>query len=161
MIRQFKPLLIISFLAVFFAGKSAAQSSVIAGHFKAINNHDVKAVAATYAADAQVFSPNWEGAKTGQDSVANIYSRYFKSTPDLVYNVLNTINTGNIITVEYSFSGTLSNPEGGTPDYMKGKKYTLQGCAIFILKDNKIIKETNYFDQVSFLKQVGFFDQNH
>jgi steroid delta-isomerase-like uncharacterized protein len=154
MSRPFKQLLIISFLAVSFA-------SIIDQHFKAINSRDIKAVAATYTADAQVFSPNWDGAKTGQDSVTNIYSRYFKSTPDLTYKVVNMIKAGDAITVEYSFSGTLSNPEGGTPNYMKDKKYTLQGCAIFILKNNKIIKETNYFDQVAFLKQVGFFDQNH
>jgi steroid delta-isomerase-like uncharacterized protein len=148
-------------LLLFSIGKAMAQSTVIDEHFKAINNHDIKAVVATYTSDAQVFSPNWEGAKVGQDSVSNVFSRYFKSTPDLVYKMINTINAGNKITVEYSFSGTLSNPEGGTPDYMKGKKYTLQGCAIFILKGNKIVKETNYFDQVAFLKQVGFFDQNH
>jgi hypothetical protein len=41
---------------------------------------------------------------------------------------------------------------------MRGKKYTLQGCAVFVLKDNKIVKETDYFDQVAFLRQAGFFD---
>jgi hypothetical protein len=63
--------------------------------------------------------------------------------------------------VEYTFGGTLSNPEAGTPEYMKDKKYMTQGCVIFVLKGNKIVKETNYFDQVAFLRQVGFFDQNH
>ncbi|HVS91500.1 MAG TPA: ester cyclase [Mucilaginibacter sp.] len=71
------------------------------------------------------------------------------------------ITSGNSVVVEYTFTGTLSAPEAGTPDYMKNKKYTLQGCAVFGLKDNKIVKETNYFDQVAFLRQVGFFDQTH
>lgn len=146
---------------LFSAGNLAAQSSIIDDHFKAINDHDVKAVASTYAQDAQIFSPNWEGAKMGPDGATEVYGRYFKSTPDLAYRVMNVIHADNTIVVEYSFSGTLSNPEAGTPDYMKGKKYATQGCAIFILKDNKIAKETDYFDQVAFLKQVGFFDQNH
>jgi len=42
---------------------------------------------------------------------------------------------------------------------MKGKKYTLNYCAILTISKNKITKETDYFDQVAFLRQVGFFDQ--
>ncbi|MGZ3776398.1 MAG: nuclear transport factor 2 family protein [Mucilaginibacter sp.] len=143
------------------ANFASAQSTLIDEHYKAINNHDVTTIAAEYATDAQLFSPNWEGAEKGIEGAKGVFTRYFKSTPDLVYTVTNTINANNAIIVEYTFSGTLSAPEAGTPDYMKGKKYTLQGCAIFVLKDNKIVKETNYFDQVAFLRQVGFFDQNH
>ena len=152
------------FFAILLAGTAnfaMAQSNLIEDHYKALNAHDVKAVASEYAAEAQIFSPNWDGSKNGGEGAAEVYSRYFKSTPDLAYTVTNTINAGNTVVVEYTFSGTLSNPEAGTPDYMKGKKYTTQGCAVFVLKDNKIVKETDYFDQVAFLRQVGFFDQNH
>ncbi|MBS1531361.1 MAG: nuclear transport factor 2 family protein [Bacteroidetes bacterium] len=155
-------------LKLFFAAMLAltvnvalAQSNLIDEHYKAINAHDVKTIASEYAVDAQIFSPNWEGAKNGAEGATEVYSRYFKSTPNLVYTITNTINVGNTVVIEYTFSGTLSNPEAGTPDYMKGKKYTTQGCAVFVLKDNKIVKETDYFDQVAFLRQVGFFDQNH
>jgi steroid delta-isomerase-like uncharacterized protein len=134
-----------------------AQSNLIEEHYKAINAHNVKTIASEYADDAQIFSPNWEGAEKGIDGATNVFTRYFKSTPDLAYTVTNTINANSSIVVEYSFSGTLSNPENGTPDYMKGKKYVLKGCAVF----DKIVKETDYFDQVAFLRQVGFFDQNH
>lgn len=138
-----------------------AQPNVIDEHYKAINAHDVKTIASEYATDAQLFSPNWEGAEKGIEGAKGVFTRYFKSTPDLAYTVINIINAGNTAIVEYKFSGTLSNPEAGTPDYMKGKKYTLLGCAIFVLKDNKIIKETDYFDQAAFLRHAGFFDQNH
>jgi hypothetical protein len=79
-----------------------------------------------------------------------------------------TFNYGQGIFMRFPFNnngkrraGTMSDPKGGEPDYMKGKKYTLKACAIFVLKDNKIVKETDYFDHVAFLRQVGFFDQNH
>jgi len=149
---------------VFFAcagNLAIAQSNLIEEHYKAINAHDVKTVALGYAADAQIFSPNWEGAEKGIEGATGVYTRYFKSTPDLAYTVTNTVSTNDTVVVEYTFTGTLSNPENGTPDYMKGKKYTLKGCAVFVLKNNKIAKETDYFDQVAFLRQVGFFDQNH
>ncbi|MFI5161528.1 MAG: nuclear transport factor 2 family protein [Sphingobacteriales bacterium] len=157
MIRE----LFLAAMLAFTANFVLAQSTLIEDHYKAINAHDVKTIAAEYTTDAQLFSPNWEGAEKGIEGATGVFTRYFKSTPDLIYTVTNTINAGNTVTVEYAFTGTLSNPETGTPDYMKGKKYTLNGCAIFELKDNKIVKETNYFDQVAFLRQVGFFDQNH
>jgi steroid delta-isomerase-like uncharacterized protein len=138
----------------------AQSSAIINEHFKALNSHDIKAIASGYATDAQVFSPNWEGAKAVPDSIADVYRRYFKTSPDLVYTITNTISAGSNIIVEYSWTGTMSDPEQGEPDYMKGKKYTLTACAIFVLKDNKIVKETDYFDQVAFLRQVGFFDQH-
>ncbi len=140
-------------------GVYGQSSKLIDKHFKALINHDVKAIAAGYDDSAKVFSPNWEGAKTGPVGVTEVYTRYFASTPDLSYKVTYIINAGDDIVVEYTSGGTLSNPEGSTPAYMKDKKYTLNYCAVFTLKNNKIIKESDYFDQVAFLRQVGFFDQ--
>ena len=134
-------------------------SKLIDDHFKALTAHDVKAIAAGYADDAKVSSPNWEGEKSGQAGITEVYTRYFSSTPDLTYKVNNIIYAGDNVVVEYDSGGTLSNPEKGTPDYMKDKKYSLKYCAVFTIKNGKIIKEADYFDQVAFLKQVGFFDQ--
>jgi len=133
-------------------------SKLIDDHFKALSAHDVKAIAAGYSDDAKVVSPNWEGEKTGQAGLTEVYTRYFSSTPDLTYKVNNIIYAGDNVVVEYDSGGTLSNPEKGTPDYMKGKKYSLKYCTIFTIKDGKIIREVDYFDQVAFLRQVGFFE---
>ncbi|MDP9046616.1 MAG: nuclear transport factor 2 family protein, partial [Bacteroidota bacterium] len=98
-------------------------SKVIDQHFAAMRNHDVKAITSGYADDAQVYSPNWEGAKTGSAGITEVYSRYFKSTPDLSYKVSQIINAGENIVVEYTVNGTLWDPEGSSPAYMKNKKY--------------------------------------
>jgi len=143
------------------AAQAHAQSSaVINAHFNALTKHDVKAIASGYADSAKVYSPNWEGAKIGPAGLTETYNRYFASTPDLAYKINHIINAGNEVIVQFTQSGTLSNPESGTPDYMKGKKYTLDCCAVFSVKDNKITSESDYFDQVAFLRQVGFFDQH-
>ncbi|GAC1308706.1 MAG: hypothetical protein NVSMB24_22850 [Mucilaginibacter sp.] len=145
-----------------FAQNVWGQSSkLIDDHFKALTNHDVKAIASGYAEDAQMYSPNWEGAKTGPTGVTEVYSRYFKSTPDLSYKVTRVIDAGENIVVEFTSGGTLSNPEGNTPADMKDKKYALSYCTVFTIKNGKIGRETDYFDQVAFLKQVGFFDQRN
>jgi steroid delta-isomerase-like uncharacterized protein len=152
----------LAFCLFAFAQNVCGQSSkLIDDHFKALTNHDIKAIASGYADDAEVYSPNWEGAKAGLAGVTEVYSRYFKSTPDLWYKVTRVIITGEAIVVEFTSGGTLSNPEGNTPAYMKDKKYTLNYCAVFTIKNGKIVREADYFDQVAFLKQVGFFDQRN
>jgi steroid delta-isomerase-like uncharacterized protein len=151
------------FAAVLFCGITRGycqQSGLIADHFNALTKHDVKAIASGYDDSAKVYSPNWDGAKRGPSGVTEVYTRYFTSTPDLFYKITNIINAGDNVIIEYVSGGTLSNPEGNTPAYMKDKKYAINYCAIFTIKNNKIIKETDYFDQVAFLRQVGFFDQH-
>jgi steroid delta-isomerase-like uncharacterized protein len=155
---------IIQFIIIFillgsYSNTFGQSSKLIDDHFKALEAHDVKAIASGYSDSAKVYSPNWEGAKTGPPGLTEVYTRYFASTPDLTYQVNNIIYAGDNIVVEYTSAGTLSNPEGNTPAYMKDKKYSLNYCVVFTIKNNKIVKETDYFDQVAFLRQVGFFDQ--
>ena len=126
----------------------------------ALNRHDTDAIAKMYAADAQMESPNWEGVKTGPASARDTYRRYFTSTPDLQHTLTHLIVTDSNIVIEYISTGSLLNPEKNTPEYMRGKKYTLQNCTRLDVRNGKIEKQINYFDQVAFLRQVGFFDQH-
>ena len=162
MYSNIRPFVFISTILLLSSGLAAYGQSadLVTEHFTALNSHDIKMLAGQYADSAQVFSPNWEGAKIGPGGIMAAYTRYYKSTPDLTYTITNTIKAGNMVIVEYSWSGTMAKPEAGEPAYMEGKKYTLKSCAIFVIKNNQIVKETNYFDQVAFLRQVGFFDHH-
>lgn len=158
---KLKPFAIsITVILLFIISISAfSQQKVIEEHFKSLNKHDVAAITSGYSPDAQMYSANWEGVKTGSADINEVYKRYFQSSPDLVYKITHVINANDNVVVEYTTSGTLSNPEAQTPSYMKDKKYVLNYCAIYSIKNDKIIKETDYFDQVAFLRQVGFFEQ--
>ncbi len=124
-----------------------------------LNKHDSVALTALYSDSAKIQSPNWEGTKTGLTEVRGVYSRYFTSTPDLHHKINNIISTDTAVIIEYDFYGTLSNPEESTPAYMRGKKYTLSACSIMSIRNGKIIRQESYFDQVAFLRQMGFFEQ--
>ncbi|HVM87290.1 MAG TPA: nuclear transport factor 2 family protein [Puia sp.] len=124
-----------------------------------LNKHDSTKLSQLYSENTQINSPNWGGTKTGRAEVKTIYNRYFVSTPDLSYIINNIIATDTAAVVEYNFSGTLANPESTTPAYMKGKKYNLKGCTVIHIRKGKIIRQDFYFDQVTFLRQMGFFDQ--
>jgi uncharacterized membrane-anchored protein YitT (DUF2179 family) len=66
----------------------------------------------------------------------------------------------NYTLVEYSSNSTTQALEMKAEDsYMKDKKYMLRNCTKLKFEKDKIIEETTYFDQVAFLRQVGFFEQ--
>ncbi|HLK27752.1 MAG TPA: nuclear transport factor 2 family protein [Puia sp.] len=141
-------------------GQSSKESKAIATKWiELINKHDSVGLTALYSDDAKIISPNWEGIKVGQSEVRTVFSRYFSSTPDLQYSIDNIIPTDTAVIIEYHFFGKLSNPENTTPDYMRGKKYTLSACTVMAIRKGKIIRQESYFDQVAFLKQMGFFEQ--
>jgi steroid delta-isomerase-like uncharacterized protein len=129
--------------------------------FELVNKHDTISLAALYSSHAEIISPNWEGVKTGTDEITHVYARYFTSTPDLKHTISNIIATDTVVIVEYIFAGTLLNPEANTPKYMRGKKYSLNACTILSIRDGKITKQQTYFDQVAFLRQVGFFEHTN
>ena len=62
--------------------------------------------------------------------------------------------------VEYPSAGTMQKPEAGEPSCMNGKAYTLRNGAVFGVENGKITAESTYFDQLAFLRQVGYFDQH-
>jgi len=148
-------------LLVMFVFSATAQTiqQVVEKHFAALNKHDLDLLAADYGANVQFYSVSWDGLKTGIPEVRLAYSRYWKTSPDLVYKISKVVYGNQSATVEYETSGTMTNLEGGSPAYMQDKKYTLKNCTIIQIKDGKIIYDSTYFDQVSFLRQMDFFNQ--
>lgn len=126
--------------------------------FDKMNKHDTVAIAGYFSDSAMLESPNWEGQEKGKQGATKVYSRYFKSTPDLQYNITNIVARDDAVVVEYTFAGTFSNPEAGTPEYMRNRKYVLKGSTRFNIVNHLISYSISYFDQVAFLRQVGFFD---
>ena len=129
--------------------------------FKALNKHDTILIAKFFADTAKLESPNWEGYKVGPSGAKEVYGKYFTSSPDVKYDIKEvTIGPGAAV-VEYVVTGTLKNAETGTPAYMIGKKYSLKNITRFNLHEGKILAESSYFDQVAYLKQMGFFEQHY
>ncbi len=137
-----------------------AVTDLVTARFEQMNRHDSNAVAAFFADTARISSPNWEGYKTGPAGAREVYGRYFTGSPDIHYTITRLTTCDSAAVVEYSATATFSQPEKGTPGYMRGKKYTLFQCTRMNIHDGKITSDATYFDQVSFLRQVGFFEQH-
>lgn len=128
--------------------------------FEAMNRHDTNAIAALYADSALIQSPNFDKTEIGLKGAKAVYHRYFITSPDMVYTISRILPGDSSITVEYTFSGTMKHLENGGPDYMLNKYYSLKCCTVLEIRNGKIVADISYFDQVAFLRQVGFFDKH-
>ncbi len=127
---------------------------------EAMNRHDSNAIAALYADSALIQSPNFDKTEIGPKGAKLVYHRYFITSPDMVYNISRILTGDSSVTVEYTFSGTMKHLENGGPEYMLNKYYSIKSCSVLEIRNGKIIADISYFDQVAFLRQVGFFDKH-
>ncbi len=142
------------------APKTPELATLVRQHFDALNKHDVNALVKLYSDSAQLESSGWEGRAKGHEAVREKYGRYFATSPDLKYTINNMVlDNGNSVVIEYTSSGTMVNLEKEVPDYMRGKPYTLKNSTRLEFLDGKVVKSVTFFDQLSFLQQMGFFDQ--
>jgi steroid delta-isomerase-like uncharacterized protein len=128
--------------------------------FEAMNRHDTNAIAKLYDENALIQSPNMEKTEIGPNGIRAVYRRYFTTSPDMVYTITRVLPGDSSVTVEYTFAGTMKHLEASVPQYMLGKQYSIKSCTILEVHNGKIIADISYFDQVAFLRQVGFFDQH-
>jgi steroid delta-isomerase-like uncharacterized protein len=149
--------------AVLFVFSSFGQQSamkIVKEKFDLMNKHETAKLAALYADSAVIESPNFDRVEKGVAGVMDAYSRYFKSTPNITYTITRIIPADSVIIVEYTSQGTIDSSATEVPDFMKGKNYTLKNCSILNISNGKISKDVSYFDQVSFLRQMGYFDKH-
>ncbi len=148
-----------TFLSIHNFAFCQQKQFLVEKHFKVLNDHNTAELETLYSTDAKIESTGFDSVKVGGKGVKEIYSRYFKSSPDLKYNIINIIYSDNEAVIEYYSTGTMINVEDKFSEFMKGKTYTLKNCTILKFKGDKIIRSSTYFDQLSFLRQMKYFDQ--
>ncbi len=157
--------LFIFLLAGLYACKHKAKPispliDLVNKRFDAMNRHDTNAIAKFYDDSALIQSPNMQKTEIGPKGICGVYGRYFTTSPDMAYTISRILPGDSSVTVEYTFAGTMRHLENSVPSYMLGKYYSLKSCTILEIHNGKIIADITYFDQVAFLRQVGFFDQH-
>jgi len=134
---------------------SQNSQQIVESMFAAFNRHDSEAMAALYSDDAFIDSPDFDAPKRGQQAIRETYSKYFRQTPDIRDDVKSIVACGDKVFVEFVSSGTIENPPSYAPPQMKGKKFAVKMASVLEIKNGKIVRDVTYYNQLSFLKQIG------
>jgi steroid delta-isomerase-like uncharacterized protein len=124
----------------------------------AFNKKDLKALMALYAEGCVNAQPHLPAPIKGKKAVEEDLGGFFKAFPDGRLTATQTFAKGNLLAMEWVFTGTqtgpLAGPTGTIPP--SNKKVNING-AEFTTHDTQglIVDERGYFDLVSFMTQLG------
>lgn len=93
----------------------------------------------------------------GAELVAASQQFWMIAVPDLRVDIVNLINAGDTVVIEWSAGGTMRGPlqlpEGWYP--ATKRSYRRRGCSVAELRDGKIVRYRDYSDAKTLLDQLG------
>jgi steroid delta-isomerase-like uncharacterized protein len=93
------------------------------------------------------------GNITGLDSFRDYYNNFLTGFSDAEFTFIDIFGQGDNIVKHWNLKGTHDGEMFGIP--ATGKKVDLSGTTIVKMKDGKILQEQDFFDNHSFLSQLG------
>jgi steroid delta-isomerase-like uncharacterized protein len=129
-------------------------------HYKGVQDGDSDAAVAPFTDDCETMIPGSETLHTREAfrAVAQAYSEAF---PDNSFAIEHVIESGDWIVIEGVYSGThtgpLRGPQGELPP--TGRKVSFPYADVFHARGDKFDVHHVYFDQATFMAQLGMGPQ--
>lgn len=124
-------------------------------HDDAFNSHDADGRAAIEAPDIEFVMPGM--ALRGHDEVMQVLRAFWEALPDATITAEDQLAAGDVVVSEGTLAGThdgtFRTPKGEIP--RTGNPVTLRYAAVKRFKDDRLVSEHLYFDQLEFLQQLG------
>jgi len=118
-------------------------------------NRDPSAIN-TESFDEQVTVVTSSGDVTGIDAFRDYYSNYLTAFSDAEFTFVHIFGQGDKLVKQWNFKGTHDGDFFGIP--ATNKSLDLSGTTIVIMKDGKVFKEQDFFDNHSLLMQLGLLE---
>ena len=104
-----------------------------------------------YADDYQYESNTGESGNA--EAAVAIAQGYLSAFPDMTFDVRHEFTAGDTSVIEFTASGTHQGELAGIAP--TGKSVSVDVCNIIEVRDGKIAREREYFDQLGMMQQLG------
>tara|TARA_A100001011_G_scaffold144422_1_gene152606 strand:- start:17366 stop:17866 length:501 start_codon:yes stop_codon:yes gene_type:complete len=101
--------------------------------------------------DVTVVTSN--GDVTGLENFKGYYANYLNGFSDGEFTIVHVFSQGDMLVKQWHFKGTHDGEFFGIP--ATNKKLDLIGTTIVKMKDGKVLQEQDFFDNYTFLSQLG------
>ena len=124
-------------------------------HYAGINVGDLDAALSVFDPDCEIVTPN--GTMRGVAAQRALGEAFRTAAPDNRIDATHTFEAGDTIIVEGIYSGThtgpLVGPDGEIP--ATGRSFSFPYCDVLQARDGKFVSHHIYWDNVTFLAQLG------
>jgi len=103
--------------------------------------------------DEQVTAVTAEGNVTGIEAFREYYGNYLTGFSDAEFKFIDIFGDGDKLVKHWNFKGTHDGDLFGIP--ATNNKVDINGTTIVLMKDGRILQEQDFFDNYSFLMQLG------
>ena len=130
-----------------------ANESIIKKWIASWNSHDVEKIASFYTDDCVHEDIAVGLIHHGKKELRDSLPRLFVWIPDVNMSLISVFVDGSHAASEWIMSGTHAGSLPGIP--ATGKRFSVKGASISVLKKGKIVRNCDYWNYASFLQQVG------
>ncbi len=106
--------------------------------------------------DEQATVVTAEGNITGIEAFREYYGNYLIGFSDAEFRFIDIFGDGDKIVKHWNFKGTHDGELFGIP--ATNNKVDINGTTIVTMKDGKVLQEQDFFDNYSFLTQLGLLE---
>jgi len=131
------------------------KANILEQCLTAVDSHNLDAIRDLYTATAQINAPGAE--LRGADQILAWYGVFVRAFPDIKHEVRGSVQETDSCVLQARVTGThtgpLASPAGDVPP--TGKSFALDYVNVARFADGRIASETYYWDNQSFLSQLG------
>jgi predicted ester cyclase len=106
--------------------------------------------------DEQVTVVTAEGNISGIEAFRDYYNNYLTGFSDAEFKFIDIIGQGDRLVKHWNFKGTHDGEMFGIPP--TNNKVDISGTTVVLMKDGKVLQEQDFFDNYSFLMQLGLLE---
>lgn len=117
------------------------------------SSHDMERLLSLFTDDCIYEDVTLGVVNHGKDELTTFAQGFFTAFPDFHVELRSHLDAGEWAAVEWTMSGTHEGDLMGTPP--THKRFSLRGASTFELRDGKIRRCSDYWDFVTFAKQLG------
>ena len=139
----------------------ADAKDVVLQGWDAYRRHDLDGVLEAYAEDAELIVPGAPPAR-GRDEIRATWKGFLDAFPDDSPTIEKTVREGDTVVVVFTTTGTNTGPLAmptGESIPATGRRVELSGVSVAEVADDKVVRETFYWDNASFLTQLGLMPE--
>ena len=125
--------------------KIPAQLQIARAWVAAFNAHDVAALVALYAHDAELNDAGMKRARRGLREIEQWFTTRFISLSEMAYTPAAELADGDMVAITWTVSGYTPRLLG---QRWLARPFTVDGVSVFYLRDGLIVRQRGYYDHL-------------